>query len=112
MLACSFRITFDSKLLQICLNYHFCRNLLTGEPISNPQISAYISEETKKWVEEYVATYGVKKGFFIETAILHHLQALQEIPGDLIVSPKILVSQQSGEKILLRCLIAYIASYA
>ena len=68
--------------------------------MSNPQISAHISEETKKRVEAYVNAYGVKKGFFIESALLHHLQALQEIPEDLIVSPKIVVSKASGEKLL------------
>lgn len=68
--------------------------------MANPQISAHITEETKKRVEEYVATYGIKKGFFIETAILHHLQALQEIPEDLIVPPRLLVTQESGKKIL------------
>ncbi len=46
--------------------------------MSNPQISAHISEETKKRAEAYVNAYGVKKGFFIESALLHHLQALRK----------------------------------
>ncbi len=40
------------------------------------QISAHISPETKKLVEEYIQAKGVKEVILIETALLHHLQAL------------------------------------
>jgi len=38
---------------------------------SRTQISAYISEETKKQVEAYVKSWGVKKAFLIEEALQH-----------------------------------------
>ena len=50
------------------------------------QVSAYISEETKAEVEAYVKRRGVKKAM-IEQALQHHLQALREIPEDLIIPP-------------------------
>ncbi|OQX58258.1 MAG: hypothetical protein B5M52_05775 [Helicobacteraceae bacterium 4484_230] len=59
------------------------------------QISANISDETKESMEHYSATYGVKKGFLIESALEHYLQALQEIPGEFIVPTKIVLSDAS-----------------
>lgn len=65
-----------------------------------PQISAHISMSTKELVDEYVKQHGVKKAHLIETAILHHLQALQEVPIDVIIPPKIVISQRSGNQVL------------
>ena len=48
--------------------------------IPNTQISAYISKETKILVEQYVKSRGIKKAFLIESALLHHLQALKDLP--------------------------------
>ncbi|CAA6819452.1 MAG: Unknown protein [uncultured Thiotrichaceae bacterium] len=63
------------------------------------QISAYISEATKEQVESYVKRRGVKKGFLIEEALQHHLQALREIPEDVIIPTRIVVSENSMERI-------------
>lgn len=59
------------------------------------QISAYISDSTKQLVDAYVKQRGVKKGFLLEEALLHHLQALKSIPEDLVVPAKLLVSDNS-----------------
>ncbi len=66
----------------------------------NTQISAYITKETKDLVERYVRARGVKKGFLVESALLHHLQALGELPADVIIPPRLVVSQKSGKAIL------------
>ena len=63
------------------------------------QISAPISRDTKKLLEEYVRATGMKKGHLIEMALRHHLQALQELPADVMVPPRIVVSRRSGEMI-------------
>ena len=49
------------------------------------QISAYVSLRTKEMVERYTETRGLKKDHFIEDALLHHLQALRELPADIII---------------------------
>lgn len=67
---------------------------------AHTQISAHISEETRKLVEAYVEAYGVKKGFLIESALLHHLHALRELPSDLIVPPRLVLSPESAERVL------------
>jgi len=57
---------------------------------AHTQISAYISEETKNLVERYVRARGVKKGFLVESALLHHLQALEKLPADVIIPPRLM----------------------
>jgi predicted nucleic acid-binding protein len=56
------------------------------------QVSAYISEETKAEIEAYVKRRGVKKAYLIEQALQHHLQALREIPEELIIPSRLVLS--------------------
>ena len=64
------------------------------------QISANISPSTKERMEKYAKAYGLKKAFLIETALLHHLNVLDEIPLDIVIPPRILITKESGEKVL------------
>lgn len=66
------------------------------------QISASISEETAKLLDDYVEAYGVKKGYLVEMALLHHLQALRELPADVIIPPRLVVAQKSMREIASR----------
>jgi hypothetical protein len=73
--------------------------------MADTQISAYISEETKQQVERYAEAHGVKKGYLLEEALLHHLQALRELPADIVIPPKLTLSARSFaavEKLLKR----------
>ncbi len=51
-------------------------------------------------MEEYVRAKGGKEAVLIETALLHHLQVLRELPEDMVIPPRILVSEDSGRMIL------------
>lgn len=64
------------------------------------QISAVVSETTKELLERRVRATGVKKGRLVEEALRHHLQALQELPTDVIVHPKLVITRKSGEALL------------
>ncbi len=64
------------------------------------QISAFISEATRERLEKHVRATGVKKGYLVEQALLHHLQALEELPADVIVHPRIVVTRKSFEQIV------------
>jgi len=66
------------------------------------QISANISPETRDRLERYVRARGLKKGFVIEQALLHHLQAINELPEDALVPPRLVVNSASGERLLER----------
>jgi hypothetical protein len=67
--------------------------------MAETQISAYVSDTTKELVESYVEAHGVKKGRLIEEALLHHLQALRELPADLIIPPRLVVGRETFERV-------------
>jgi uncharacterized protein (DUF1778 family) len=69
-------------------------------PDAQTQISAYVSESTKELVEQYADAHGVKKGHLIEEALLHHMQALRELPADLIIPPRLVVREASAARVL------------
>ncbi len=59
-----------------------------------------ISSEIKERLERYARAHGLKKGFLIESALLHHISALESLPADVVVPPRLVVSRQTGEGIL------------
>lgn len=61
------------------------------------QISAYIQDDVKNKLEAYSFSHGVKKGFLIENAIEYYLQALHELPTNVIVSSSLVVSKETFE---------------
>jgi hypothetical protein len=63
--------------------------------MTDTQISAHISEETKAQVERYAGAHGIKKGALIEQALLHHMRALRELPADIIIPPRLELSAAS-----------------
>ena len=65
------------------------------------QVSAYISNETKIIFENFSNKSGQKKGFIIEQALLHYINAHQELPADIIIPASITVSQQIFEDIIM-----------
>ena len=67
--------------------------------MADTQISAHISEATKRMVERYAEAHGVKKGHLVETALLHHLQALRELPADIVIPPSIVVTARSFDAV-------------
>jgi hypothetical protein len=66
------------------------------------QISAFVSTTTKELLEKHVRASGVKKGRVVEMALRHYLQALQELPADIIVYPRLVVTRRSGEELIER----------
>jgi predicted DNA-binding protein len=66
------------------------------------QISAEVSLTTKELLERYSKATGVKKGHLVEEALLHHIQALQELPLDIVVPARIVVSRATGERLIER----------
>ena len=66
------------------------------------QISAFVSDETRQRLQRYVDAYGMKKAAVVESALLHHLQALEELPADIVIPPRLVVSAESFERIVER----------
>jgi hypothetical protein len=69
-------------------------------PRTETQISAFVSVETKALIEQYSRSTGVKKNHLVEEALRHHLQALRELPADVIVHPRLVLSAKSGRKVV------------
>ena len=66
---------------------------------SQVQISAVISSATKELMEKYSRATGVKKGHLVEMALLHHFKALEGLPSDVIVPPRLVVARKTGKDI-------------
>lgn len=66
------------------------------------QISAMVSSDTKERLERLVRATGVKKGYVLEMALRHHLQALLELPPSAIIPPRVVVSRATGEELARR----------
>lgn len=66
------------------------------------QISAFVADSTKEKLEQYAAAHGLKKAHLIEEALLHHLQALQELPADVIIPARLVITAESGRTVLER----------
>jgi len=58
------------------------------------QVSAYISNETKMIFENFSNKSGQKKGFILEQALLHYINAHQELPDDVMTPASITVSKE------------------
>ena len=70
----------------------------------NAQVSTVVSSATRMLLEKHVRATGVKKGYLIEEALLHHLRALEALPRDIIVPPRLVVSLRSGGEIVKRAM--------
>ena len=66
------------------------------------QISAVVSSTTRLLLDKHVRATGIKKGHLVEEALLYHLRALEALPADVIVPPRLVVSRRSGEEIARR----------
>ena len=64
------------------------------------QISAVISEMTNQLLDQHVRATGAEKGQVVDEALRHHLQAMYELPADVIIHPRLVVTRKSGEAIL------------
>ncbi len=63
------------------------------------QVSAHISEETKARLERFVRRTGQTRARLIEDALMQHLQALEELPADVIVPARIVLNRESAERV-------------
>lgn len=67
--------------------------------MAGTQISTHISEATRRELERYAEAHGVKKGYLLEEALLHHLQALRELPADIVIPPRLTVTPRSFKQV-------------
>ncbi len=68
--------------------------------MARSQISAFVSDETRSRLERYVAAHGMKKAAVVERALLHHLQALEELPADIVLPPRLLLGPEGFRRVV------------
>lgn len=66
------------------------------------QISTHIAASTKRDLDQYAEAHGLKQGYLIEEALRHHLSALRELPADVIIPTRLVVTRESGQRLLQR----------
>jgi uncharacterized protein (DUF1778 family) len=66
---------------------------------STTQISAHISLPTKEALERFVRETGMTRTHFIEQALLYHLQALRELPVDVLVPARLVLDTDSATRV-------------
>lgn len=64
------------------------------------QISAFVSCSTKEQLERYVRATGVEMNYLVEQDLQHYLAAFEQLPADVVVHPKLLVTSDSGKAVL------------
>lgn len=64
------------------------------------QISALVSSETRDLLDRQARARGMKKGAVIESALLLYLKTLQELPAEIILPPRLVLTRESGDRIL------------
>ena len=63
------------------------------------QISAHITQDLKARLDRYVRMHGVTRAHLIQQALLHHLEALEELPTDFIVPARIVLTPESAGRV-------------
>ncbi len=64
-----------------------------------PQISAFISEGTKLRLDRISQIRGLRKGFVLEQALLYYFRALEELPEEAFLPPRLVLSKDSFDEI-------------
>lgn len=66
------------------------------------QISAQITDATRRRLDQYARETGIKKSRIIESAIEQHLSALEELPAHYVVPAQIVLTPESFDEVLER----------
>ena len=66
---------------------------------SAKQISAHLTASTKRELDTYTRRTGTKQAWVVEQAIQHHLRALSELPLDVIVHPRLVITTKSMRRV-------------
>ena len=64
------------------------------------QISAYVSEGAKVKFDRVAKARGLRKNFMMEQALLYYLRALEELPGEAFLPPRLVLSQDAFQQVV------------
>ena len=64
------------------------------------ELNVKLHPETRALLESHLRSSGQTADWVVEQALLHHLQAIAELPLDLVVHPRLVVAPRYGETLL------------
>ncbi len=67
--------------------------------MATTQISAHIPNDLKASLDRQARATGVTRAHLVQEALLHHLQALAELPPEAIVPKRIVLTRESAERV-------------
>jgi uncharacterized protein (DUF1778 family) len=70
-----------------------------GIDMGDTRFSVRISASAKDQVERYADAHGVRRNHLVATALLHHVQALRELPADLVIPPRLTLTSRSFREV-------------
>lgn len=65
-----------------------------------PQITAYISKGTKARLDKLMRARGLRKGFVLEQALQYYFRSLEELPEEIFLPPRLVLSQEAFGRVL------------
>jgi uncharacterized protein (DUF1778 family) len=68
--------------------------------MSDAQISASISAETRERLDRFTEQHGLKKNYVVEQALLYFMEARRELPDEAFVPTRIVVDDETFERIV------------
>ena len=68
--------------------------------MSQSQISATVSDTTKKKLDRFVRGHGLKKNFVIEQALLYYMEARRELPDEALLPGRLVLDDQTFKRIV------------
>ncbi len=70
---------------------------MASDSESLTQINATVSASLKEELDRYTEKRGLKKGYVIEEALSRYMQAMNELPADVVINPRIVLTE-SGRR--------------
>lgn len=64
------------------------------------QISAYVSEEAKVKLDRLAKARGLRKNFMLEQALLYYFRALEELPSEAFLPPRLVLSPDRFQQLV------------
>ena len=66
------------------------------------QISATVTAATKKKLDRFTESRGLKKNFVVEQALLFFMEARRELPDEAFLPARILLDDESFDRLITR----------
>lgn len=63
--------------------------------MSQSQISATVSDTTRKKLDRFVRGHGLKKNFVIEQALLYYMEARRELPDEALLPGRLVLDDKT-----------------